>query len=359
MFKQNSHIPLIIPSYEPDERLIELLKRLTNSGYDNIIIVNDGSSEEYSHFFEDAKNNYNCTVIRHFINLGKGRALKTAFNYCLSKDPDLIGCVTADSDGQHTSSDIASVMEALIKEPENLILGCRDFSNGNIPKKSYFGNTLTRQVCRFLCGVNVSDTQTGLRGIPKAFMADLLDTAGERFEFETRMLIESKNNFPITEIPIETIYDSKENHQTHFDPVKDSIRIYKIFGGEFAKFIVSSLSSSVLDLVLFALFCKIFNSLYAGIYITLATVSARVLSATYNYIINYAFVFKSKENRSLALFKYASLAIVQMSLSALFVTLLVTAFSNTPEVVIKIIVDTILFFISYYIQREIVFNRKK
>ncbi len=360
MNNQNPHIPLIIPSYEPDDRLINLLQSLTVSGFTHIILVNDGSDEKYAHFFETAKNDYGCTVLNHVVNLGKGRALKTAFNYCLNNDSELVGCVTADSDGQHNAHDILAVMDALITEPNNLILGSRDFSNANVPRKSYFGNTLTRKVCKFLCSVDVSDTQTGLRGIPASFMRDLLETAGERFEFETRMLIQSKDNHPITEIPIETVYDSKENHQTHFNPIVDSVKIYLIFGAEFIRFAISSLSSSVVDLVLFTLFCKLFKTLYpVGAYIALATVSARVLSATYNYLINYTFVFKSNVNKGIALTKYVALAVIQMSLSALFVTLLFMAFPAIPEVIIKVIIDTILFFISYYIQKRLIFKRIK
>ena len=354
---QTPHIPLIIPCYEPDDRLISLLDALKSNGFNNIILINDGSSSEYDHYFDDAESTYGCTVLKHFVNLGKGRALKDAFNFCLNSDPSLIGCVTADSDGQHTPDDIYAIMSELEVKPDNLILGCRDFSSDNVPRKSYLGNTITRRVCKFLCGVNVSDTQTGLRGIPKAFMSELLDTAGERFEFETRMLIETKDAYEITEVSIETVYDSTENHQTHFDPLRDSIRIYKIFGGIFMKFIISSLSSCILDLILFHIFCGVFKDIYTAAYITIATVVARVISATYNYTINYAFVFHSKEAKSTSLGKYALLAAVQMLLSAALVTLALHIIPVSHEVIIKAIVDTILFFLSYYIQRTLVFKR--
>ena len=354
---QDTHIPLIIPCYEPDDRLISLLQALSANGFTNIVLVNDGSSSEYDHYFSDAQNIYNCTVLTHFKNLGKGRALKYAFNYCLQNDAKLIGCVTADSDGQHIPEDIFLVMNSLKENPNNLILGCRDFNSDNIPRKSYLGNTITKKVCKFLCGIEVSDTQTGLRGIPKDFMAESLDIPGERFEYETRMLINAKGTYDITEVPIETVYDSTEKHQTHFDPIKDSIRIYKIFGGIFLKFIISSLSSCVLDLILFHLFCEIFKDTYTAAYITIATVIARIISATYNYSINYALVFHSKEKKSTSLTKYAMLAIIQMLLSAALVTLGAYILPIAPEVIIKIIVDTVLFFISYYIQRTLVFKK--
>ena len=251
----NKRIPIVIPSYEPDEKLCILLDGLKKNGFTEVVIVDDGSEgEEYRQIFEKAYGEFGYTVLHHAVNLGKGRALKTAFNYCILTYPDAIGCVTIDSDGQHTPEDIRKCMEMLKKNPNHLILGCRDFYSDNVPKKSRYGNTITRRVCSAVCGVKVSDTQTGLRAIPKAFMAELLNTRGERFEFETNMLIDSKDKYPITEVPIETVYDSVEDHQTHFDPIKDSIRIYKIFGGRFVKFLFSSLSSSVIDLILFSVF---------------------------------------------------------------------------------------------------------
>ena len=352
-----NNIPLIIPAYEPDERMVQLLKSLRDSFSGEIIIVNDGSGREYDHLYETAEL-YGCDVLRHYRNMGKGRALKDAFNYCLNKFPDMIGCVTADSDGQHKPKDIFRCMETLLSNPDKLILGCRNFDGEDIPAKSRFGNKLTMKVCKLLCGLEISDTQTGLRGIPREFMADMLNVQGERFEYETRMLLESKEHFPIQEIEIETVYDSKENHQTHFDPIKDSIRIYKIFGGAFVKFLFSSLSSSVIDLMLFYLFTKVLR-METVYYFSIATILARILSATYNYLMNYKVVFQSNENHSKSVSKYILLAFVQMCCSALFVNIGCRVFSTLSEVVVKVVIDMVLFFISYTIQREVIFHRKE
>lgn len=225
-----SVIPIIIPAYEPDDRMTELLNTLSDNNLSPIIIVNDGSGSQFDYLYTQAEQ-LNATVLKHDVNRGKGAALKTAFSYCLNNIPDMLGCVTADSDGQHTVKDICSCMDNLSSNPEALILGVRDFSGEGIPAKSQFGNNLTRKIFRKLYGKDISDTQTGLRGIPASFMKTLLDVSGDRFEYETRMLvsaIDCKRN--IIEIPIDTIYDSKENHSTHFRPVADSIRIYQIFG---------------------------------------------------------------------------------------------------------------------------------
>lgn len=353
-------IPVVIPSYEPDGRLVELIEKLVDSKIRPIVIVNDGSGAEYNHFFEQSMKilGENGVLLLHDINEGKGKALKDAFQYIIQNYPDAIGCVTADSDGQHTPECILKCISTLREYPKALVLGSRDFDKENVPWKSEFGNKLTRHIIRFLCGIKISDTQTGLRGIPYDFMRYLINVPGERFEFETQMLVESKNRVDIYEIPIETVYDSKENHSTHFHPVKDSIRIYKIFGKIFGKFLLSSLSSSIVDLALFSLFCSLLKgNINSAAYATVATILARVISAVYNYLINYKFVFRSEAKHKRSAVRYTCLAIVQMLCSAGMVTLLVSAFPRVPEVYLKIPVDVFLFFCSYYIQHEIVYRK--
>lgn len=354
MNSQLRHIPLIIPSYEPDKRLIKLIDSLKDYN-DPIIIVNDGSSKSYNSIF-DSLVNKNLIILKHNINKGKGRALKTAFEYIIKKYPDSIGCITADSDGQHSYKSIIDVRKALIDSPDSLIMGVRAFDTDNIPWKSKLGNRITIKVLSFLTGIRVSDTQTGLRGIPLKFMKELTEVPGERFEFETQMLIESVDRYPIVEVPIETIYDSKENHQSHFNPIKDSIKIYKILAKQFVKYLISSLSSSVVDIVLFALFCSIFKKLEPVWYVSISTVTARIISAVYNYLINYILVFKSKEKVSKSVLRYFILAIVQMLCSTALTQAFVFIFKSM-EVLIKIIVDVFLFFCSYYIQNRFVFKK--
>lgn len=168
------------------------------------------------------------------------------------------------------------------------------------------------------------------------------------------MLLESYGKYQIIEVSIKTIYDSRENHQTHFNPILDSIKIYRILGKKFIAYIFSSLSSCFLDLLLFAFFCNFFKNKVN--YLVFSTVFARILSASYNYAINYKLVFKSAENPFKAVVKYIALACIQMTFSATFVTVLIGVFPMIPEVVGKAIVDTLLFFISYYIQKKFVFK---
>lgn len=361
LLKNRSLIPIVIPSYEPDERLIALLHDLDEKEMGPVIIVNDGSSEKYDSIFKEAESiisKRGGKFISYRPNRGKGRALKTAFSYITGNMPDALGCVTADSDGQHTPDCINRIKDTLIANPNNLILGVRKFEKKDIPWKSWFGNTVTIGVFSYVAGMRVSDTQSGLRGIPFKFMKELIDCKGERFEYEMQMLLECAGRYDLTEVPIATIYESKENHQTHFKPVRDSLRIYKILGKKFVKFLFASLSSFVIDILLFHLFVFIFKDAFAALYITMATVGARVISAVYNYLINYKFVFKSRASKSVSLAKYALLAIVQMLLSAGLVSLIVFLIPGAWETLVKVIVDTVLFLLSYSIQQRFVFSSK-
>lgn len=347
-------LPVIIPSYEPDEKLPALLDKLKEKGFLHVILVDDGSGERYRQFFIRAEQQFGCTVLRHAVNLGKGRALKTAFNYCLQAFPEAAGCVTADSDGQHTPDCIAACAVRLLEQPEALVLGCRDFNMEGVPARSEWGNKCTCLVFHYLAGLKISDTQTGLRAIPRDFMKRLMEVPGERFEFETNMLLETKEcGVPIAEVPIRTIY-LEENKSSHFHPLRDSLRIYRVFG----KFLFSALSSSVLDLTLFGVFSHLMKGkLPAQIsYIVAATVLARLLSAVYNFTLNHRVVFQSGEKTWKSALRYAALAAVQMSCSAFLVDSLYRM-TGGSEVLVKIPVDVLLFFLSFLIQREFVYRR--
>lgn len=352
-------VPVIIPSLEPDEKFLSLLADLKLYNISPIIVVNDGSGEKYNYFYEEAKTKFQAIILKHDVNLGKGRSLKDAFSYCLDAFPNVIGCITADSDGQHTPQSIIRCKETLIHNSTSLILGTRDFSGdiNHIPVKSKVGNQLTCRVFHFLYGINISDTQTGLRGIPAEFMRYLINIPGDRFEFETQMLIETKQrNVSIIEVPIETIYDSKENHSTHFNPVVDSIRIYKLFVLEFCKFTLSSLSSSVIDLFLFTIFCFFLRGRFLNTdYIAIATIGARIISSIYNYSINFSFVFKSQKRCIHSVVRYFILVIIQMLCSAILTTFLFRILPVHVELMAKLPVDIMLFFASYIIQKRFIY----
>lgn len=352
-------VPVIIAAYEPDFQLINLLKELKASSISPIILVNDGSGSKYNNIFEESIPLSNVYIV-HKNNYGKGKALKTAFSYVIQHYPKSIGVVTADSDGQHSVLCIKEIINKLKQTQNSLILGVRDFDEENIPYKSRMGNKLTRKLLYFITGIKIKDSQTGLRGIPFSFLKDCLTLSGERFDFEMQMLLKASRKIPIEEVPIKTIYDCINNHKTHFNPLTDSIKIYGSLFYQFIKYTFSALSSFILDVFLFSVFffC-LFNKYDISLNIMLSTLISRTLSVTYNYFLNYKFVFMSSYSVVHSAMRYFSLAIAQMILSTLCTVGLVSVFSKVSVVGLKIIVDIILFLVSYYIQKEYIFLKSQ
>lgn len=304
-------VPIIIPAYEPNAAFVDFIDRISEIS-ERIVIVDDGSSEACKDIFSELMGRKHVKVLRHAVNLGKGRSLKDAFNYVLDQYPDMIGVVTADADGQHLEEDIQKILDMLCERPDHLILGCRDFSRKNIPWKSKLGNTLTRTICTFLCGVDVSDTQTGLRGIPADFLKILLQTPGERYEYETNMLLECNKGIHISEVPIHTIYESTKNHKTHFNPLKDSMMIYKVI----LSYSFSSILATMID---FAIFTFLIGRKY---HVWFSTAAARIMAAFCNFILNKNIVFHSKENGKRQFAKYVVLVLISGTFSAMAVEFL-------------------------------------
>lgn len=344
---------VLIPAFNPDEKMVYLVEDLVREGFKHILIVNDGSKKECDSVFHSVSSYNEVEIVHHAVNLGKGRALKTGFNYLLNKYGQWTRLITVDADGQHSINDIKKVARKLTySNDDTLVLGVRDFSVDNVPFRSRFGNKLTEKVFQFATGIHVTDTQTGLRGISYSFLRDLMNVKGERFEYEMNMLLESKgNNVHIEEVGIETIY-IEENKTSHFRPVLDSIKIYSLF----LKYLSSSLVSFGLDILFYTLLLIALNGILPTYYIIGATIGARVLSSLFNYTVNRNIVFRS--NSKYTLIKYYSLSLFQMLVSAVGVYLLFD-FIGINEVVIKIIVDALLFVVSFYVQREWVFKKLK
>lgn len=353
---------VIIPALNPDDRLVSYCEDLINAGFSRIILIDDGSSAEFRPIFDSLAKKEECVLLRHAINLGKGRALKNALNLFLNfEDVDqFCGVVTADADGQHSVKDVIRLQEVMANGCNKLILGSRDFDLSHVPKSSKFGNKLTRTLFRLLHGAKLIDTQTGLRAIPTSIVPSYLDLDGERYEYETAMLIATaRNNIGFEEVLIETIYENN-NECSHFNPIRDSYLIYKLLLGTFFKYILSSLLSFLIDIGLFQLVLSIVagSALSDSRRIVVATVISRVFSSLFNFTVNKTVVFKSSGKGGLMMLKYYILCLIQMGCSA---GLVAAIFSVTPlpETLIKVIVDAILFIISYQIQHRFIFKEKK
>ena len=217
-------VAILIPAWQPSTLLLTLVQALLLRGFTRLLVVDDGSSAAAQSVFASLAEMPEVEVLRHATNLGKGRALKTAFKHLLHRWPHLSGVVTADADGQHTATDIQHVAETLLRHKIRPVLGSRSFEL-DVPLRSRLGNVVSRQVFGFVTGVDLRDTQTGLRGLPLTMLPELLALDGERYEYEMNVLAHlCRSGRRPVEVPIETIYVDN-NRESHFNPLWDSVRI--------------------------------------------------------------------------------------------------------------------------------------
>lgn len=335
----------VIPAYEPDEKMLAVIDDISSLTDFHIIVINDGSGKDKLPIFAEAAKK--AIVLTHEVNKGKGRGIKTALEYIKEHEADTVGIVIADADGQHKVEDIIRVSEALKSSPDKLIMGCRRFS-GKIPLRSKFGNNITKFVFSFAAGVKVSDTQTGLRGFSSKLIPFMLSVNGDRYEFEMNMLLEcAREGIRFYEVPIETVYLGK-NESSHFNPIKDSWRIYK----DILKFSCSSLLSFCVDYIFYSIFAMISGS------VAFSNICARVISSIFNFSMNKKFVFKNKESIAKTAAKYFLLAALILAANTIMLELCVKYLIHN-KYISKILIEVLLFFISWAAQKSFVFRKRE
>lgn len=214
---------VLIPAYEPDNKLIKLVKELAKEKFD-IIIVDDGSGASYKEIFNECEN---CSlVISYNMNKGKGHALKRGFRHIKNNYKEPYTIVTMDCDGQHTVDDAKKLIEEIQNNEKVLILGKRT-RNETTPLRSKIGNAITRLIFRVATNLDIYDTQTGLRVFNNTLIDYLIQIEGTRFEYEMNVLLScARDKIKMKEIEIKTIYIDN-NSGSHFNTIKDSYRIYK------------------------------------------------------------------------------------------------------------------------------------
>lgn len=338
---------ILIPSLNPNEKLIQLVQDLKEEGFFRILVVDDGSDAEYTSIFKRVQAQ-GCVLVHHEKNLGKGAAIKTALKNIMAKWGHTGGCITVDADGQHLPRDIRRVAETMAAHPNSLVLGVRDFRSKNVPMKSMLGNRITTVFFRLTNGVTCPDTQTGLRGIPQNLMELALAEEGSRYEYEMNFLMDAVRIASLEYVPIETVYEN-HNRGSHFRPIADSCRVYS----RFLRFLAASMSGATVDYILFCAMVALL-SLSQTPLIFAATVLARMGSGLVNYLLNRYWSFRSKMPMGREMGRYCILFLGQMLASAGLVMLL--SYLSLPVMLAKVIVDTALFFVSFRIQKDWVFR---
>lgn len=334
---------IVIPAFQPQERLVGLVDELLQTPAAFIVIVNDGSDPDHDPIFEELAQRERVEVLRHAVNLGKGQALKTAFNHVLLRHPECPGVVTVDADGQHLPSDVDQLLRRFAKAPLVFLLGVRQFT-GRVPLRSRFGNTVTRQVFRFFVGRRVVDTQSGLRAIPRALLLSLLRIKATGYDFELEMLITvCESGLPMEEVPIETVYE-EHNPTSHFNPLLDSLRIYFVF----LRFISLSLSCFVLDTLIYSLVYYLTGGILGSL------IAGRAVSGTYQFLGSKLLVFRSSGRLASEALKYLALLLLLMLGNYLAITVMVDYLGMNPYLS-KVLSEAFFFLTSFTVQKTLVF----
>jgi len=340
-------IAVLIPAYQPGPALVELVKSLARSGFTAIVAVDDGSGPEYAEIFDQLRQFDRVRIIRHAVNMGKGAALKTGMNYALVEFPHLAGSLTADADGQHDPSDVCRVAHRFAENPGALVLGARAFA-GYVPLRSRLGNSITRNVMRLVVGHRLSDTQTGLRAVPRGLMERMLSVPASGYEFELEMLVAAKHlGVEVIEQPIRTIY-GEGNPTSHFEPLRDSMRIYFVL----LRFGFISLLTAGLDNLVFYIFFRVSGAVPASLF------GARLIALAFNYTAVRKAVFLSKAQHRIVLPRYLLLAAANVCLSYALIAFL-TRILSVGVMPAKMSVETFLFIGNFAIQRDFVFASRR
>jgi len=353
---------ILIPSLEPDARLPAYIRKLKEGGFAHIVVVDDGSGKAYQSIFEEVDAVEDTVVLHHDINHGKGVALKTGYKYIMENLPETSGVITADADGQHTVADCLHLAEELAKGKRALYLGSRDFNLDNVPPKSRSGNKITSIIFKLLYGQYLPDTQTGLRAFRREELPFMAKVEGERYEYEMKVLIAcSRAHIPMIPITIETIYEN-ENEGTHFHPIRDSWRIYKVIFGSFIKFMSVSLVCFLIDQLLALIFRKwllppIGFARGTMLNLQISGWGARLVSSVVNFLLNKNLVFQTKGKAGRRAVRYAILCVFIITVSNAGVWVLGRI--GMADWLAKILMDTALYFLSYRVQQCWVFKEER
>lgn len=211
-------ICVLIPTYNNAKTLNRVIDGVLDYT-DAVIVINDGSTDSTPQLLDGYSR---ITVITLPENKGKGNALKTGFRKAKASGYDY--AVTIDSDGQHYPDDLPVFVEALLNEPEDvLLIGNRNMSQDGIPKKSSFGNRFSNFWFWFETGIRLEDTQSGYRLYPLHKIPEKYFTP--KFEFEIEIIVRTAwRHVPVKNVPIKVLYDPAER-VSHFRPFKDFTRI--------------------------------------------------------------------------------------------------------------------------------------
>ena len=349
---------VIMPAYDPDARYAQYVKQLISQGFSRIIIVEDCGASE-NECLKELSCLPECDVLLPGEPYGKGLSLKRGLRHYLDAEYDKCypGVVLTNGEAVQPPEDLVSLAKHLEEsDGKSLILGERRLTD-EVPHSTKRGARITKGFLKFLYTLKCDDPLTEIRAVPNAFVDEFTELKGKKFEYEMSILMRcGKKQYKVEKEPITFSFCENGKSSTRFRGFADTARIYWRLFQNFLKFSASSLTTTLIDMILFQVFL-IFLKPSADNYILLSTVLARICSSMVNFLINRFIVFKSTEPILSTLLRFYCIVIPQMFASAGLVTLLYRLLPFN-ELIFKMIVDTTLFFVVYRFQKFFVFRRR-
>jgi glycosyltransferase involved in cell wall biosynthesis len=207
----------IIPAFNEEKNITSVINA-TKKYVDEVVVIDDGSSDNTSNISKEAD-----FILKHAVNMGKGLALKTGIEFALKRNPELL--ITIDADGQHDPSEIPKLIAKFKEDNADLVIGSRSRPD-NMPLLYRYGNFFIHSVFRVLFQ-NIKDTQSGFR-IIKPEIYEKIKWQASDYGVEAEMLANAGvHNLKCIESPISTIYQDHYKGTTVIDGVKIVLNMLK------------------------------------------------------------------------------------------------------------------------------------
>lgn len=214
---------IVIPAYNEEAAIGEVIDNVLKEGFSSIIVVDDGSSDNTAAVATKSS----ALTLRHKINRGKGAATRTGIEAALSLGAEIV--VTIDADGQHNPKEIKQLIQPILDNTCDVVLGSRQFANTQMPAYKILHNKMANIITTMYAKIHVQDSQSGFRAYSK-HACMLLDTKSDSYEYESEIIrLIATHKLSYKEIPISTLYTDYSTGKLHKQDISNGIRtVYKM-----------------------------------------------------------------------------------------------------------------------------------
>lgn len=331
----NSEMVILMPVYNPDERIVNYVKKLKENNY-QVVLINDGSKSEYHSLFE--KMVHDCKIISYPLFKGKGYAIKKGIHYIKEHLQDKKGIIILEN--EYDLVHINHIRTLINKNSQKMCV------------VHHKGKRFLTKLFSMIYNKEFIDVDSELFGFSMNYLDQMM--AVDENCYEVQSLIQSvQNNQEIEEIQL-------ENKQQPFHLKNKTIQVLYVIFLHLIRFVSSSIISSVIDVLLAWILLDVLKIWMTNDFwrIALSSLIARVLSTIVNYVINKKYVFKGKVSSKQTAIRFLILTIVITILSTLFVYV-ASSLHIMSEKLAKPVGDLLLFLLSYSAQTKWVFKNNE